>query len=268
MKLAVIAGAATVVVSALMLGLGYQARLAATPRAAIVEQPQAPPASGRAAIETIVRDYLIANPEVMLEVQTALKDKQELAQRAAQIDVIKTSAAQIFSAAEDGVIGNPQGTTTIVEFFDYNCGFCKRAVADMDALVAADPDLRVVMKEFPILGPDSTQAHIVSGAFRRLMPEKWPQFHAKLIRASGRAGEASAIAVALSLGADEAALREAMKSPEIARSIEQTYGLAEQLEITGTPSYVVGNEVVFGALGQEVLSEKVAMARACKDGAC
>ncbi|MDP3898300.1 MAG: DsbA family protein, partial [Mesorhizobium sp.] len=175
---------------------------------------------------------------------------------------------EIFSSPYDGAIGNPNGKTTLVEFYDYNCGFCKRAVADMQALIDSDPDLRVVMKQFPILGPESQKAHVVSMAFRALMPEKWPEFHHTLMGGAGRAGEESAVAVALSLGADETALREEMKNPEIGKAINSTYDLANKLAITGTPSYVVGREVIFGALGKAVLEEKVALARACETGTC
>lgn len=136
------------------------------------------------------------------------------------------------------------------------------------ALTAADPELRFVLKEFPILGPDSQKAHVVSMAFRALMPEKYDEFHNQLLGGSGRASEASAMKIALALGADEARLREEMKDPAIIEAFEKTYDLANRLSITGTPSYVVGSEVVFGALGQEVLSEKIALAKSCADTTC
>ena len=107
------------------------------------------------------------------------------------------------------------GKVTIVEFYDYNCAYCRHAIQDMRNLTAADPDLRFVLKEFPILGPDSQKAHVVSMAFHKLMPEKYGEFHNRLLGGQGRAGEASAIKVALSLGADEARLREVMKDPAI-----------------------------------------------------
>jgi protein-disulfide isomerase len=138
----------------------------------------------------------------------------------------------------------------------------------MRNLTAADPDLRFVLKEFPILGPDSQKAHVVSMAFHKLMPEKYGEFHNRLLGGQGRAGEASAIKVALSLGADEAKLREVMKDPAIQAAFEKTYDLANRLAITGTPSYVVGDEVVFGALGQDVLAQKIAAAKACGDATC
>jgi protein-disulfide isomerase len=216
----------------------------------------------RAEIEGIVRDYLLKNPEVLLEAQEALETKQKEEQKMAHLGVIKDAKDEIFNSPFDGIVGNPQGKVTIVEFYDYNCGYCKRAMEDMQALTKADPDLRFVLKEFPILGPDSQKASVVSMAFHRLMPEKYGEFHNALLGGQGRATEAGAIKVALSLGADEAKLREGMKDPTIIEAFSKTYDLANKLAITGTPSYVIGNEVVFGALGQEVLAEKIAAAKA------
>lgn len=217
-------------------------------------------ATDRQEIEAIVRDYLVKNPEILMEMQTALEAKQNQAQQAAAQQAIQSSRKEIFNADYDGVVGNPQGKVTIVEFYDYNCGYCKHAQQDMQALTAANPDLRFVLKEFPILGPDSQKAHVVSMAFRKLMPEKYGEFHNRLLGGEGRAGEASAMKIALALGADEAALRKEMKNPAIMEAFSKTYDLANRLNITGTPSYVIGNEVVFGALGQEVLAEKIAAA--------
>jgi protein-disulfide isomerase len=216
----------------------------------------------RTQIEAIIRDYLLKNPEILLEVQDALDAKQKEEQRIASEGVIRQDRDEIFNSKYDGVVGNPNGKVTIVEFYDYNCGFCKRAIQDMRALTKADPDLRFVLKEFPILGPDSQKASVVSMAFHKLMPEKYGAFHNALLGGEGRATEAAAIKVALSLGEDEAKLREAMKDPEIPQIFSKTYDLANRLTITGTPSYVVGNEVVFGALGQEVLAQKIAAAKA------
>jgi protein-disulfide isomerase len=249
-----------------MLAVGY---LAGRPEAAIandagsetVAVASADSTVNRVEIENIIRDYLVKNPELLVDMQQALETKQREEQRLANLEVIKSANDEIFNAAYDGYVGNPDGNTTIVEFYDYNCGYCKRAQEDMLALTAADPDLRFVLKEFPILGPDSTKAHVVSMAFRTLMPEKYGDFHNQLLGGQGRASEAAAIKIALSLGADEAKLRDEMKNPAINAAFEKTYELANKLAITGTPSYVVGSEVVFGALGQEVLAQKIAETR-------
>jgi protein-disulfide isomerase len=271
MKNAVVIGTLGVALSFAMLAFGYVAGTATTPATASPSPRMA--AAGepldRAAVEAIVHEYLVANPDVMLEVQAALEAREEEGRRVSQIETIQNSSDLIFNASYDGVIGNPEGKVTIVEFFDYNCGYCKRALGDMEKLVANDPDLRFVVKEFPILGPDSQKASQVSMAFHTLMPSKYAEFHTALLNAPGRANEATAIRVALSLGADEAALREEMKNPAIGAAFGETYELANRLAITGTPSYVIGEEVVFGALGHQVLAQKIDEARAaCAGTSC
>ncbi|WP_040593352.1 DsbA family protein [Mesorhizobium metallidurans] len=265
MKKAILLGTTGVAVALAMLAFGFVAGNPQTAKADTALLAQA--VSGdtkidRAEVEGIIRDYLLKNPEVLLEVQDALEAKQKEEQRIASLGVIENAKDQIFNSAFDGVVGNPNGKVTIVEFYDYNCGFCKRAIEDMRALTKADPDLRFVLKEFPILGPDSQKASVVSMAFHLMYPEKYGEFHNALLGGQGRATEATAIKVALSLGADEAKLREKMKDPSIAEAISKTLDLANKLAITGTPSYVVGNEVVFGALGKEVLAKKIEAAKA------
>lgn len=273
MSKAVAVGVVGLALSASMLGMGFYAGSSnlsdgAQAAATAMNHPRSAAPADREAIEAIVRDYLLTNPDIFLEVQQVLQTREEESRAAVQQAAISDNTDLIYNAAHDGIIGNPAGDVTIVEFFDYNCGFCKRGVEDMDALVAADPDLRFVLKEFPILGPDSRAAHIVSMAFRSLAPDQYGAFHRDLMLGGGRATEASAIAAAVRHGVDEAALREEMQNPEITAAFERTFMLADSLSITGTPSYVVGSEVVFGALGQEVLAEKVAAARACPDGNC
>jgi protein-disulfide isomerase len=264
-------GSASTVVASAMLAAGFYA---AKPSIAVAEQqPQVMAAASddlsRKEIEEIVRNYLLTNPEILVEVQTALEEKQKEAQRVASLQTIQQAKDLIYNSPIDGVVGNPKGKTTIVEFYDYNCGFCKRAITDMQEIVKTDPDLRFVLKELPILGPDLQKAHVVAQAFKHLMPEKYSEFHMRLLGGETRATEETAMLVATSLGADEAKLREEMKNPEIQKGFDATFELADKLSITGTPSYVVGDEVVFGALGQQVLREKIATARqACQTAAC
>ena len=265
MNRAVLLGTTAAVAASALLAFGF---LASDPEPANAEtatttsSTQAAASIDRTEVEGIIRDYLLKNPELMLEVQEALETKQQEAQRLASLGVITDAKDEIFNSTFDGVVGNPQGKITIVEFYDYNCGFCKRAMEDMWAVTKEDPDVRFVLKEFPILGPDSQKASVVSMAFHQMMPEKYGEFHSALLGGQGRATEAAAIKIALSLGADEAKLREGMKDPAILEAFSKTYELANKLAITGTPSYVVGNEVVFGALGQEVLTQKIAEAKA------
>tara|TARA_R110002126_G_scaffold291527_1_gene453429 strand:- start:19218 stop:20006 length:789 start_codon:yes stop_codon:yes gene_type:complete len=215
-----------------------------------------------------IREYLIANPEILLEAQQAYEAKQELVQRTQAKQVIVDAREKIFESPHNIVLGNPQGDVTIVEFFDYNCGYCKRAMKDMEEIIASDPNVRFVLKEFPILGEDSIAAHRVSTAFSNLAPEKYEEFHLELLGGRGRATEASAIKLALKLGVDEAALRAAMNDDIVNNSFRETYQLADGLGISGTPSYVVGEEAVFGAVGTLTLAGKIANMRECQSATC
>jgi protein-disulfide isomerase len=259
-------GIVGLVVSAAMLGFGFVAgKTGSAAPASAVSQATPPGEMDRDRFEAMIYDYLVSNPEVMLDMQAALEQRERETRVAAQRNVIAEQADELFNADYDGIIGNPDGDVTIVEFFDYNCGFCKRAMDDMDAVIAADPNVRFVLKEFPILGPESQDAHIVSMAFQAIAPERYGDFHRDLMSVEGRANEASAIRIALEHGADEDELRQAMDDPAIEEALQRTYTLANRLSVTGTPSYVVGNDVVFGAQGSSVLFDKVEMARAEAD---
>lgn len=215
-----------------------------------------------------IREYLIANPEIMLEVQDALEKKQQdMRTNQASSGIVKNRDA-IYSSPSDITLGNPNGDVTVVEFFDYNCGYCKRALGDMDAILSEDKNVRFILKEFPILGPDSLAAHRVANAVRLLAPEKYPEFHRALLGGETRATEETAIDVAGTLGVQEAAIRKSMASNPNDPLVRATYELANNLGATGTPFYVVGEEAVFGAVGHEELSAKIANLRKCGKASC
>ncbi len=215
-----------------------------------------------------IKEYLIANPEIMLDVQRALETRQAEAQNAKATAAVIANKQAIFDSPDDVVLGNPKGDVTVVEFFDYNCGYCKRAVHDMVNIISSDPNVRFVLKEFPILGPDSVAAHKVASAFKALAPEKYQQFHLAILGSRDHATEASVIAVAESLGVKEADLRAEMKARPNDEAVQKVYELANSLGVTGTPSYVVGNEAVFGAIGESALTGKIANFRACGKTVC
>ncbi|MCR9134572.1 MAG: DsbA family protein [Alphaproteobacteria bacterium] len=219
-------------------------------------------------IGAFIREYLIANPEILFEVQDALQAKQEAEQREQAKLAISSARDAIFNSPHNVILGNPEGSVTIVEFFDYNCGFCKRAMKDMEEIIASDPDVRFILKEFPILGEDSTAAHTVSAALHRVAPEHYNAFHLELLGGRGSATEQKAIDVATSLGVDEDELREAMKDPAISESFQETYQIADSLGISGTPSYVIGDEAVFGAVGVAPLVAKIENIRTCESATC
>lgn len=215
-----------------------------------------------------VKEYLLANPEILLEVQEALAAKQRAKQQEAAAAAIAGNEKAIFNSAHDITLGNPKGDVTIVEFFDYNCGYCKRALSDMDQILEKDKNIRFVLKEFPILGPDSLAAHKVSAAFRAIAPEKYGDFHRALLSGEERATEETAIAVAAKLGVSEEQLREKMEDDPQDTAVREAYMLANDLGITGTPSYVIGNEAVFGAVGAGELTTKIANMRQCGKATC
>ncbi|AVA21175.1 MULTISPECIES: DsbA family protein [unclassified Rhizobium] len=215
-----------------------------------------------------IKEYLVEHPEVLLDAQAALEKKQDEARLAQSAQAVTQNKDAIFNSKDDVTIGNPKGDVTVVEFFDYNCTYCRHALPDMDALLKQDPNVRFVLKEFPILGPDSVAAARVSDAFRKLAPEKYAEFHHALLGSDGRASEDSAIEAATSLGVTEAAIRAEMAKSPNSDSIKATYQLATDLNVTGTPAYVIGNEAISGAIGLDAIQQKIANVRSCGKTSC
>jgi protein-disulfide isomerase len=215
----------------------------------------------RTGIEQIVRDYLVQHPEVLQEAFEALQRKQAEAQAAAQKQVLSANRDKLLYSPRQMVLGNPQGDITLVEFFDYNCPYCHRALSDTMDLLRTDPNLRMVLKEFPVLGPGSTEAAKVAIALKRQGTDKYLAFHQQMLSGRGQVNEQRALDVAKNVGADMAQLKKDMADPEVQATIAEVYGLANALGISGTPSYVIGDEVVPGAVGSSALKEKITAAR-------
>ena len=267
--------------AAALAGLGYAAGIAtmsggAPGIAAVAAETApamspAPAASGPAMfsdmeqreVEAIIRNYLMANPEIIRDAITELQRKEDAAARMAQTQVITDNAALLFDSPREVVLGNPDGDVTLVEFFDYNCGYCRRAHADMQQLIADDPNLRVVLKEFPILSEESMQAAQVAAAVLLTAPEKYGAFHEAMLLEPGQADGALALSVAEDLGLDLDAVKAAADSDAARAIIAEARMLAEQLQLTGTPSYVTERQVIVGAVGYEALKQEVAVVRAC-----
>lgn len=211
----------------------------------------------KAEIGKIIREYLLENPELMLEVQQALEAKQQSELAVSQKEIITSQRDQLFSSAYQIEIGNPEAEITILEFFDYNCGFCQRALTDMEIMLQSNDKLKFVMKEFPVLGEASIEASRVSMAVSKLLPEKHAEFHTELLSLPGQKDGERAMELAIKMGAKQDEVLAEMENPAIIETIQETYELANSLGITGTPSYVVGNEVVFGAVGHDQLENKI-----------
>jgi protein-disulfide isomerase len=223
----------------------------------------------RAEIETIIKNYLLSHPEVLEEVSAELSKRQTAAEALKHEAAVSQNAQAIFSSPRGVTIGNKDGDVTFVEFFDYNCGYCKRAMTDMLDLMKSDPKLKVVLKEFPVLGPGSVEAAQVAVAVRMQDPtgKKYLDFHQKLLGGRGQADKARALAAAKDAGADMAKLEKDIASPEVRATLEENYKLAEAMGMNGTPSYVIGKQVVIGAVGVDNLKEKIGMAR-CGKATC
>jgi len=219
----------------------------------------------RGEIERIIRDYLMQHPEILQDVMAELEKKQQVADAEKGKAAIKENAALIFSSPRQVTLGNPQGDVTLVEFFDYNCGYCKRALSDLMGLMKNDGKLKVVLKEFPVLGPGSVEAAQVAAAVRMQdrSGKKYLEFHQKLLGGRGQADKARALAAAKEVGLDVARLEKDMTSDEVRAQLEESMRLADKLGLNGTPSYVVGPDVVVGAVGYDALRQKVEAARAC-----
>jgi len=222
--------------------------------------------SQRGEVERIVRDYLIAHPEVIQEAMAELEKRQSAADAEKHKAAVKQYSQALFASPRQVVLGNPDGNVTFVEFFDYNCGYCKRAMDDMLTLLKDDPKLKVVLKEFPVLGPGSVEAAQVAVAVRMQdkTGKKYLEFHQKLLGSRGQADKARALAVAKDIGLDMGRLDKDLASPEIKATLQESFKLAEALGLNGTPSYVIGEDVVIGAVGLGALKEKVNTSRCGK----
>jgi protein-disulfide isomerase len=223
----------------------------------------------RGEIEKIIKNYLLAHPEVLEEVSAELSKRQAAAEAEKHQATISQNAETIFNSPRGVTIGNKEGDVTFVEFFDYNCGYCKRAMTDMIDLMKADPKLKVVLKEFPVLGPGSMEAAQVAVAVRMQDPggKKYLDFHQKLLGGKGQADKARAMAAAKEAGLDMTKLEKDLASQEVRATIEENFKLAESMGMNGTPSYVIGKQVVVGAIGREGLAEKIGVAR-CGKATC
>jgi protein-disulfide isomerase len=223
----------------------------------------------RGDIEAIIKSYLVAHPEVLEEAMNELQKRQTAAESAKHEASIARNAEAIFNSPRGVTLGNKDGDVTFVEFFDYNCGYCKRAMADMLDLMKNDSRLKVVLKEFPVLSEGSVEAAKVAVAVRMQDPtgKKYLDFHQKLLGGRGVADKARAMAAAKDAGLDTARIEKDLASPEVKATIEENMKLAEEMGLNGTPSYVIGKQIVVGAVGLESLKEKIGIAR-CGKASC
>lgn len=223
----------------------------------------------KSGIEKIVHDYLIKNPEVIKDAIDELEKRQKLAEAASREKIVNEQNDKLFNSPHQAVVGNPNGDITVVEFFDYNCGYCKQSLASVAKLIEGDPKLRVVLKDFPILGPDSVETAQIATALRfQLKDAKFWEFHKKLLSTRGHIGKAQALAAAKEVGADMAQLEKDIAKPEVAAALKEVATLAEELRFDGTPAWVVGKDAFVGGVPFAQLKAKVDNMRKCGKASC
>jgi len=212
----------------------------------------------RQAIEQVVRDFLVAHPEVLLEVTKELEQRQQAQMADAQRKLIVDKKSSIFKASTDYVFGNPNGNIAVVEFFDYNCGWCKRAVDELGKLTKADPNVRVIMKELPIFGENS--AFAAKAAMASLAQGKYWDFHVAMMREKQVTKE-NTFKIAEKVGIDVARLKRDMENPAFEAALKANQDLAQGLGIEGTPGFIVDTRVNVGFVPADGLKEMIAEIR-------
>lgn len=218
-------------------------------------------------LNPMIESYLMDNPSILQRVS----DKLTAEVAARRKEETRTQLVALKSAIYDEpnkiVLGNPNGDVTLVEMFDYNCGYCRQALPDLATLMDEDPNLRVILKEFPILSQGSVEAARVAVQVSEAKVDYWT-FHQTLFTSPGKVDKAVALKAASSLGLNPITLEMGMNTPAVAEVIDKSYKLADQLKITGTPTYIIGDEIIPGAVGIDVLRTRIANMRACGSTDC
>ncbi|MCP8882166.1 DsbA family protein [Devosia sp. XJ19-1] len=248
--------------------LNEQAALAASAAPAAPE-PVAPETAAidPAELNPLIEQYLLSDPKVLQRVSTALENTLRAEESARSETALAAFHDKIFNAPDQIVLGNPDGDVTLVEFFDYNCGYCRAALPDMAALLAEDPNLKVILKEFPILSNESIDAARVAVLVGQSEASYW-DFHQTLFTSRGKVDKSVALAAAQDLGLSPVDLELQMGDQTVANTIQASYEIAQALGITGTPTYIIGNEIIPGAIGADELRARIADMRACGKTQC
>lgn len=218
----------------------------------------------KAEIKAFVREYLIENPDILKEMAVALEAKEKRAEEEQRLATLKDNADIVFKLAGDPIAGNPKGNVTVVEFMDYNCGWCKRSVDEISQLIQQDPNVRVVMKEFPIFGQGSEYA--ARAALASVKQGKYWELHQAMFKHEGQVTGEVVDQIAKELGLDVAKLKADMMLPEVLNNITANQELAKAMTINGTPAFVIDDGIEPGYVPLARLVERVAAVRAngCK----
>ncbi len=217
----------------------------------------------------IIKDYLMAHPEVLRDAITELDTREKQAEADGRKKALAELGDKLSTQPDSLVIGNPDGKVTLVEFFDYNCGYCKRALGDLDKLMKTNQDLKVVLRDFPILSAASVDAALVAlAAHNQFTGGRYWEYHRKLLSSPSRVGKDQALAVAQSMGADMARLKKDADEPKTRAAIQQSLSDAQALALNGTPSYVVGDDAIVGAQGFDEIEKRIESMRKCGKAMC
>jgi protein-disulfide isomerase len=231
------------------------------------ERPQSHAAVDAETLNPMIESYLLSNPSILQRVSAALEREIRTAEAEKARAVIASMQAVIFEDADHVVLGNPDGDVTLVEMFDYNCGYCRQAVPDLATLLAEDPGLRVILKEFPILSQDSIDAARVAVLVAQSDADYW-QFHQKLFTGRGQVTRDTALAAAQELGLSRISLELDMAGPKVSAVLDKSYEIARALGVSGTPTYILGDEIIPGMVGLDALRMRIANMRACGKTMC
>ncbi|MBK8083215.1 MAG: DsbA family protein [Devosia sp.] len=229
--------------------------------------PQSEAALDAARLNPMIEDYLLGNPRILQRVSIALEAELTAAKKAETSAALAELRPAIYEDPRQIVLGNPDGDVTLIEMFDYNCGYCRQALPDIAALLDEDPNLKVVLKEFPILSQNSVDAARVAVQVADADVDYWT-FHQALFTSRGQIDKAAALKAAADLGLNPITLEMGMNTPEVAEQIEMTYRIAQRLDISGTPTFIIGDEVIPGAIGIDQLRLRIRNMRACGSTSC
>ncbi|MBO9588126.1 DsbA family protein [Devosia sp.] len=230
-------------------------------------EPQAVAAIDPAVLNPMIESFLMSDPKLLQRLSVALDETLRTEESAKAQVAITQMQDKIFNDPGQVVLGNPNGDVTLVEFFDYNCGYCRAALPDLATLLAEDPNLRVILKEFPILSNESIDAARIGVLVGEADVDYWA-FHEALFSSRGKVDKAVALDAAGSLGLSKVDLELKMGEPSVAKTIQTSYEIAQALGITGTPTYIIGNEIIPGAIGVDDLRTRIANMRACGQSVC
>lgn len=212
-------------------------------------------------VEDMIENYILDHPEVLID---SLQKYDQLQRQNAEKDAqqaITANRDQLERDPASPVAGNPKGDVTIVEFFDYRCGYCKRVLPAIQELLKTDTKVRYVFKDFPILGPESVTAAEIAVAVWKVAPDKYFAVHTALMEARGDLSEARILDIVKKAGVDPEAVKAVRQSPMVKEQLARNMELAKQLQISGTPAFIIGGHLVPGAVDLDALRQLVSKVR-------